>query len=70
MIKPEPPVKQHRMTINNSDFIVDWKLENDQIKIVEVHIIYHDNPDLLNYLSGKIFKMMVQHIERFELNKE
>jgi hypothetical protein len=69
-VKLDKLVHQHRMTIHNYDFVIDWKLENDQVKIVEVHINYHDNPDLLKFMSGKIFKMIVEDIESYELNRK
>jgi hypothetical protein len=61
-IKTQAKTKTHKMTLYNLDLDVDWQTENDRVKIVAVRIINNHNPDLLNFLSGKVFKMIVKHI--------
>jgi hypothetical protein len=68
-MKPDSIVHKHKMALYNLDLIVDWRFENDKVKIVEVHIIHHNYPDLLNFLSGKVFKLIVEHIEIHDLKK-
>jgi hypothetical protein len=57
------------MTLYNLDLIIYWELKNDKVKIVEVHLLHQNYPDLLNLLSGKVFKLMVEDIENYELKK-
>lgn len=63
-IKNQAQTKTHKMTLYNMDLFVEWHLENDRVKIVAVQIIKNKEPDLLNFLSGKVFKLIVQDIEK------
>jgi hypothetical protein len=67
---PDATIHQHRMTLYNLDLVIDWRYENDQVKIIEVHIIHYDYPDLVKFLSGKVFKLMVEDIENNKLKSK
>jgi hypothetical protein len=53
------------MTLHNHDLVVAWHFENDQIKITEVHIVNNGRNNLVKFLSGKVFKAIVEDIQNF-----
>jgi hypothetical protein len=69
-VNPESTQHQHRMTIYNLDFVIDWIFENDQVRIIEVHLLHNNYPDLLKIISKKMFKMIVEDIENHELKRK
>jgi hypothetical protein len=69
-VKKAAVVNQHEMTLFNHDLRIMWHREHDYIKITEVHILYNDNHDLHRFMSGKVFKFIVEDIENTELNKK
>jgi hypothetical protein len=60
----------HRLTLFNYDLIVSWHIEHDLIKITEVNIIHNNEHNLINFLSGKVFKLIIADIDKYELNKQ
>jgi len=55
---------QHKIVLYNHDLIVNWQFENDLIKITDVNISYNPDHNLIHFLSGKVFKLIVEDIER------
>jgi hypothetical protein len=69
-MKPDKLVHQHRMTLYNHDMVIKWKYENDHIKIMEIHFMDHEQPDLLRFLSGEVFRLIVEDIEVEDMKKK
>jgi hypothetical protein len=69
-MKPDKIIHQHKMTLYNHDLIINWKYENDHVKIIEIHFMSHEQPDLLRFLSGKVFRMIVEDIEVDDMRKK
>lgn len=57
--------KTHKMILFNCDLVVTWHFENDQVKITEVHILHNGGNNLVKFISGKVFKLIVENIEKY-----
>jgi hypothetical protein len=60
----------HKMTLFNHDLLVNWHFENDFIKITDVNILYNSDHNLIRFISGKVFKLIVEDIENSELMRK
>jgi hypothetical protein len=56
-------IHTHKMTLYNHDLVITWQWENNRINITEVHIIHNGDNNLLKFMSGKVFKFIVEDIE-------
>jgi hypothetical protein len=54
----------HKMTLYNFDLIITWIYENDLIKITQVNCIKTSHINLIRFLSKKVFKIIVNDIEK------
>jgi len=54
----------HKMTLFNHDMVIKWILEDNRIKITDINILYNGNNNLINFLSGKVFKLIVDDIQK------
>ena len=54
---------QHAMTLFNHELAVEYHFENDKIKITEIMFKHYKNHNLVHFMSGKIFKLIVEDIE-------
>jgi len=52
------------MTLFNHDMVIKWILEDNRIKITDINILYNGNNNLINFLSGKVFKLIVDDIQK------
>ena len=53
---------QHAMTLFNHELAVEYHFENDKIKITEIMFKHYKNHNLVHFMSGKIFKLIVEMI--------
>jgi hypothetical protein len=60
----------HEMTLYNLDLQVYWDFKEDAIKVKEVHVRYHDSPDMIRFLSKDVLDSIIRHIEFYELGRE
>jgi hypothetical protein len=60
------------MTLYNIDIVADWKTAaDDHIKIVDVHLLHlSKNQSVFKFISGNIFKSIVDDIESAELKRK
>ena len=62
-MKPDNKEHRHKMTLYNHDLVVAWHRENDFIKISEVHILFNSDNNIIQFISGKVFKLIAEHIK-------
>jgi hypothetical protein len=56
-----------RMTLHNYDLEVKWKLESGTVKLLEVIVLYSHRINLLEFLSEKSIKSIIDNINFYEL---
>jgi hypothetical protein len=69
-VKPDKIIHQHRMTIYNYDLRVKWHFENECVKISEINILFNQDHNLIKFISGKVFKLIIEDIENAEIKKK
>jgi hypothetical protein len=64
-------IHQHQMTLYNIDLVADWQTQHDNIKIVDVHLLYPaGNESVFRLMSGNVFRHIVEDIENAELKRK
>lgn len=69
-MKTEPQTCLHRMTLFNEDLAIAYHIENDRVKITEINLIHSNNTNLLKFISGRVFQLIVDDIEKETLKSK
>lgn len=69
-MKPDKLVHQHRMTLYNFDVIVEYIFQNDLIHVTAVNFQVCGSHDLKRFMSGNVFKLIVESIENDEIKRK
>jgi hypothetical protein len=60
------PDHVHKMTLHNQDLVITWHWENEHVKITDINILHSEFINMLQFMSGKNLKLIVDNIEKYE----
>lgn len=66
-MKPDKLTHQHAMVLYNFNINVEWIFQNDKIHVTAVTFHACGTQDLKRFMSGNVFKLIVEDIENHEL---
>jgi hypothetical protein len=66
-VKPDKLIHQHSMVLYNHNLIVEWIFQNDLVYVTAVMFQVCGSHDLKRFMSGNVFKLIVEDIENSEM---
>jgi hypothetical protein len=69
-LKPDNLIHQHQMVLYNFNISVEWIFQNDKPHVTAVTFHVCGTQDLKRFMSGNVFKLIVEDIEKYELKQK